>query len=243
MPTIAPIRFVKSWSHSRVAMFEQCKHRVALKHLHKIPEPDRPLPPGKLEHANDRGTRIHDNSELFAKDKGKLLPELAKYYRPEMEKLRELFKKGNVLIEDEWGMNQDWEPCDWKDAWLRLKIDALVFMSEYEAVVIDLKTGRREGNEIKHAEQVQLYQLVTFLRFPKLETIHVELWYIDIDEMASQTYRRDQGLRFQRRFHERGMKLTTYEFKGEKEDANPSDYTCRWCFYGPKGSGICKRGK
>jgi hypothetical protein len=239
-----PIIPITSWSHSRLGLFEQCKFRTYLKHGLKIPEPDRPLPPGKTEHANDRGSRLHDNAELFTRGKAKLAPELMRYFLPEFEALHRLFKAGVVSMEDEWGMNADWETTDWnaKDVWLRLKLDALVFLSKTEAVVIDLKTGRRMGNEIKHAEQMQLYQLVTFLRYPFLETVHVELWYADIDELATQIYLRDQGLRFKRSFDKRGMALTTYPFTGDELDANPSIFTCKYCAYGPRGTGHCKRG-
>lgn len=242
MNKVIPI--INTWSHSRLSIFEQCKHRAYLKYVKKEPEPERPLPPGKTEHANDRGTRIHENGELFVKGKAKLNPELRKFFSPEFEKLYELYLAGQVKMEDEWAMTREWEPCDWsaQEAWLRLKLDALVFLSNTEAVAIDVKTGRRDGNEIKHAEQVQLYQLVTFLRYPELETIHTELWYVDIDELHVQTYRRDQGLRFKQKFNQRGEKITTYEFKGEKQDANPSIFTCKWCMYGPKGSRACSRG-
>lgn len=240
----ADIPGLKTWSHSRLALFEQCKHRVFLKHIAKEPEPERALPPGKLEHANDRGSRIHENGELFVKGKAKLCPELRKFFTLEYERLYTLYKEGKVYMEDEWAMTREWEPCDWKakDAWLRLKLDALVFLSDTEAVAIDLKTGRRQGNEIKHAEQVQLYQLVTFLRYPQLETLHTELWYSDVDDLYSQTYRRDQGLRFKQKFHQRGEAITSYVFKDEKTDANPSIFTCKWCMYGKRGSGVCKRG-
>jgi hypothetical protein len=236
---------ITTWSHSRLGLFEQCKYRTYLKHGLKVPEPIRPLPPGKTEHANDRGSRIHDNAELFVRGKAKLCGEL-RTFRPEFEALHRLYRENPkmVLLEDEWGMNQEWEPCDWnaKEVWLRLKLDVLVFLSRREAVAIDLKTGRRQGNEIKHAEQVQLYQLVTFLRYPELETVHTELWYPDIDDLYSQTYRRDQGLRFQRKFNERGNALTTYNFTGDERDANPSIFTCKYCMYGKRGTGHCRRG-
>lgn len=235
---------IHQWSHSRLALFEKCKFACYLKHGLKIPEPERPLPPGKTEHANDRGTRLHDNAELFVKGKAKLAPELQRTFLPEYEMLYALYKQGKVIMEEEWAMNRDWEPVEWaaKDAWLRLKLDLMVRLSDTEAVVADLKTGRREGNEIKHAEQVQLYQLVTFLREPSLQKLHVELWYPDVDYLHQQTFTRDQGLRFLKRFNERGNTLTTYEFTGNEVDANPSVYTCKWCFYGPKGTGHCKRG-
>ena len=229
--------FIPTWSFSRLGDFEQCKYRAKLKYLDKIPEPERPLPPGKTEHANDRGTRIHDAAERYVRGGIELIPELHGF-RPEFEKLKADFAAGKVSLEGEWGMNRQWEPVAWgsSDVWFRLKLDALVFLSKTEAVVIDYKTGRRYGNEVKHAEQTQLYQLVTFLRYPKLETIHTELWYPDVDELHSATYKRPQGLRFRRGFDVRGNALTTCtEFP-----ANPNIFSCRWCPY--KDTEHCTKG-
>ena len=47
---------ISSWSFSKLGDFESCRLKAKLKHLDNIPEPERPLPPGKTEHANDRGT-------------------------------------------------------------------------------------------------------------------------------------------------------------------------------------------
>lgn len=242
--TVIPIiPRITTGSHSRLVIFEQCKHRANLKYAQRIPEPERALLPGKTEHANDRGTRIHNNAELFMKGKAKLTPELFTF-RPEMEELHRRYKLKQAIAEDEWGMTADWEPCAWnaKEVWLRLKLDFLVFLSGEEAVVIDLKTGRRQGNEVKHAEQTNLYQLVTFLRYAKLNTVHTELWYPDVNELHSQTYHRDQGLRYLRNWNNRLTRMTAYQFTDERTDANPSMFTCKWCMYGPKGSKICTRG-
>lgn len=229
--------FIPTWSFSRIQDFEQCKRRAKLKYLDKIPEPERPLPPGKTEHANDRGTRIHDAGERFARGGIELIPELQKF-RPEFERLKALYAAGKVSLEGEWAMDRSWEPVAWasSDAWLRLKLDALVFLSPTEAVAIDYKTGKRFGNEVKHNEQLQLYQLVTFLRYPKLETIHVELWYLDVDELVTVTYTRNQGLRFRRSFENRGDAMTTCtEFP-----PNPNIFSCKWCPY--KGTEHCDKG-
>lgn len=229
--------FIPTWSFSRIQDFEQCKRRAKLKYLDKIPEPERPLPPGKTEHANDRGTRIHDAGERFARGGIELIPELQKF-GSEFERLKALYATGNVSLEGEWAMDRSWEPVAWasSDAWLRLKLDALVFLSPTEAVAIDYKTGKRYGNEVKHNEQLQLYQLVTFLRYPKLETIHVELWYLDVDELVTVTYTRNQGLRFRRSFENRGNAMTTCtEFP-----PNPNIFSCKWCPY--KGTEHCDKG-
>lgn len=229
--------FIPTWSFSRIQDFEQCKRRAKLKYLDKIPEPERPLPPGKTEHANDRGTRIHDAAERFVRGGIEMIPELNKFSR-ELERLKVLYAEGKVSLEGEWAMNRAWEAVAWasSDAWLRLKLDALVFLSPTEAVAIDYKTGRRYGNEVKHNEQLQLYQLVTFLRYPQLETIHAELWYLDADELTHACYTRNQGLRFRRSFEQRGDAMTTcIDFP-----ANPNIFSCKWCPY--KGTDHCDKG-
>lgn len=230
---------INSWSYSRLADFERCKFLAWLKYDQKIPEPERPLPPGKTEHANDRGTRIHESCERYVRgDSDELALEAEQFFGPQLDLLRVLYADGMVTLEGEWGMNEDWEPCEWSEAWLRLKLDACVFLDSTEAIVIDYKTGRKYGNEIKHAEQLQLYQLVAFLRYPELERVTAELWYLDQGEVTSISYTRSQGLRFKPNFHKRGLSLTTCE----DFPPNPSIHTCRYCQYGPWNSGHCEVG-
>lgn len=230
---------IRTWSHSRLAVYNQCKFRAKLAYIDKIPEPVRPLPPGKTEHANDRGTRIHESAELFIKSNVKLINEL-KAFEPEFLKLRELFKQGRVSLEGEWGIDVDWLPVGWNDEriWGRIKLDAMVHMSDIYGVVIDYKSGKKSGNEIKHAEQGQLYQLAAFLRYPDLEKITVEFWYTDQDEISSMTYTRDQGLRFLTKFTNQAVGMCSeVDFRPQ-----PSIFSCRWCPFGPKGTGHCKVG-
>lgn len=277
---------VSSWSHSKLVDFEKCKKMFWLKHDQRIPEPERPLPPGKTEHANDRGTRIHDNCEQYVRGlTDELCPEAEKHFGFQLDLLRVLYADGLVSLEGEWGMSRDWTPHPWKGQWeevteegikemglepnikatkmpdkghegdilkigkkfyiwvppwLRLKLDVLVFHDDFTATVIDYKSGKKFGNEVKHGEQLQLYQLVTFLRYPKLETVYAELWYIDIGEVTSVRYTRQQGLKFQSNFTRRGHKQTTCtDFP-----ANPNKFSCKWCAYGPweGGTGHCQVG-
>ena len=233
---------ISSWSYSKLGDFEKCKFLCWLKHDQKIPEPERPLPPGKTEHANDRGTRIHDNCEQYVRgNTDVLLPEAEKSFGPQLDLMRYLHTKGQVSLEGEWGMDEEWEPTEWNKAWLRLKLDACVFLDDDQAIVIDYKTGRKFGNEVKHAEQLQLYQLVTFLRYPKLERVTAELWYLDQPDgqnLTSQSFTRSQGLRFRPNFDRRGRALTSCE----EWPANPNVFSCKWCMYGPWGSNDCTKG-
>lgn len=230
---------IKAWSYSRLVDFESCKLKAKLKYIDRIPEPARPLPQGKTEHANDRGTRIHDSAERFVRGGVELIPEL-KHFMGEFNALRDLYVHGRVSLEGEWAVNQDWEPVAWgsSDAWARIKLDAFIRLNETHGVVIDYKSGRKQGNEVKHAEQTQLYQLAAFLKYPELEIIDVELWYTDIDEITHMRYTKSQGMRFFKNFNERGLAMTSaIDFP-----ANPNMFSCRYCPYGPKGTGDCPRG-
>lgn len=235
---------ITSWSHSRSVDFEQCKYRAQLKYLDKIPEPERPLPAGKTEHANDRGTRVHESLEDFVRGNGSL-PAEARAFTPELEKAQRLYAQGKVSIEGEWGYNREWDPADWKAAWLRMKLDLMVHLSPEEAVVIDYKTGRKNGNEIKHGEQGQLYQLGAFMRYPQLETVHVEFWYLDQDDMTQRRYLRDQGLRFKPAWTRKGIAITSET----NFTPNPNKFSCKYCPYGkpengfPNGTGHCAVGR
>lgn len=228
---------IHSWSHSKLGDFEKCRHMTWLKHDQRIPEPERPLPPGKTEHANDRGSRVHDSCELYVRgESDALAPEAEKHFGHAIDLLRVMYADGMVSLEGEWGMDEEWCPTEWGSAWLRLKLDVCVHLSDTHAIVIDYKTGRKFGNEVKHAEQLQLYQLVTFLRYPKLEKVTAELWYLDIDEQTSQTYTRAQGLRFRPAFHKRGVALT----QNTDWRPNPNTHSCKWCPY--KGTEHCTVG-
>jgi hypothetical protein len=281
--TKVPMPSIPSWSNSRWNDFEKCKYRTFLLHVERVPEPQRKLAAGKTEHANDRGSRVHDDCEKFVKGEITNPPaEAMKHFGAEIMAMRNLYSHGIVSLEGEWGMNRNWEPWNWigqwvevfphtpaeeqlmvvktlperakagevyqlKDqfftwvpAWLRLKLDALVFISPEVAVAIDYKTGRKVYNEIKHGEQLQLYQLVTFLRYPQLKKVYTELWYLDVDDITQQQFTRDQGLRFQKLWDKRGNAITTCD----TFTPTPSVHACKWCMYGQRegGSGHCKVG-
>lgn len=230
---------ITSWSHSKLADFEKCKFLAWLKHDQRIPEPERPLPPGKTEHANDRGTRVHEACELYVKGEiHELTHEAELHFGPQLDLLRVLHAEGLVSLEGEWGFNSQWEPTDWRTAWLRMKLDTMVYWSPTYATAIDYKTGKKFGNEVKHAEQMQLYALGAFMRHPELEVIEVELWYLDQNEVTRMRFLRSQALRFRDSYHKRGTALTTCaDWK-----PNPSKFTCKWCQYGPWNGGQCQVG-
>jgi RecB family exonuclease len=226
-----------TWSNSRLNDFEKCKKYFKIKHIDKVPEPPRPLKPGQTEQPNERGTRVHTAGELFVKGGVELVPELHSYAE-EFPRLRELYAQGKVSLEGEWAFDDAWRPVGYwsDDVWVRVKLDALVWLNERTVLAIDYKTGKKYGNEFKHAEQMALYQLAVFLKYPEVETVHVELWYVDQDDLTRQVYSRRQGERYIKPYTVRGMAVTTCT------DFPPAanQHACRFCYYGQKkGIGLC----
>ena len=216
--------------------FEKCRYLAKLKYIDKVPEPARPLPAGKSEHANDRGTRIHECAELFIRGGVEMVPEIDKF-KAQFEELRRLQAEGVVSLEGEWAVDKNWAPVAWGSdtAWNRMKLDAFVLTTPTTARVIDYKTGKRFGNEVKHTEQGQIYQLAAFLRFPNLEHITTEFWYLDQNETDTKQYSRAQGVGYFDKYNNRLLAVT----ECEEFTPNPNAFSCKWCPY--KG-GACEYG-
>jgi hypothetical protein len=172
-----------------------------------------------------------------------------KGFEPEFLNLKERFEADQVELENMWCFDKDWNPVpsnDFVNTWVRIKLDAMIFITPTLGVVVDYKTGRKFGNEPKHAQQAQLYQLGALLKYPELETVITEFWYLDQNEITKMRFKRKQGLSYWKPFHERGLKMTTETDFPPK----PNGYSCRFCPYGPKDtsnkwvnkSGDCKDG-
>ena len=230
---------IKTWSYSKLVTFEQCPKRAKLQYVDRIPEPERVLPPGKTEHANDRGTRIHEAAERFVKGGVELIDELGSF-KDEFYQLRDLYKQGKVSLEGEWGNDRDWNPVAWMsdNVWVRLKLDAMVRINNDNAVIIDYKTGKKIGNEVKHTEQGQIYAVGALTRYPELDGITVEFWYTDQNDVTVRTYTPADVARFRDRFTERGSRITSETVF----PAKPNIFNCKFCPYGSWGTGHCQEG-
>lgn len=221
---------IDSWSFSRLNIFEACQYRAKLQFLDRVPD-NTPRP------AADRGKTIHTQGEEYVKGDHELPASLSKF-STDFAALRSQYRKGRVLLEQEWGFNSDWTPVDWRSAWLRVKADAVVCLTDRHIVTIDYKTGQRFGNEVKHLDQLHLYAVAVLLRYSNIEKVTVENWYIDRDEKVDYVLHRHQLSKFLANFDTRGRKMTeTTEFK-----PNPNQFTCRYCPYGPDKQGDCKYG-
>ena len=233
---------LSSWSFSTMLNFQLCKYRIKLEKIDKLQQPPLVIPKGKDEHPMTRGSRVHDAAERYVQgDPIDLIPELSKW-SDELGKLRALYGRDDIVVEVEgdWAFTADWNPTGWmaSDAWLRMKCDVAVFNGN-EALIIDYKTGKKWGNEVKFMMQAQLYQLGTFMRYPEIDTVYAEWWLTDEGVKTSYQFSREKGLLQLPMYQARGLQITTEE----RFPPNPNNISCKYCPWRSEekgGTGDCK---
>jgi len=221
-----PTAAVRAWSFSTLKKFENCQWAVKLGKVDKIYV--------ESGEAAQRGTKVHDGCEEWVRGNIAELPADPRtkfdQLSDDFKTLREEFRAGKVTMEENWGIRKDWSPCEWddKELWGRAKLDAFVLENEHSCRIIDHKTGRKFGNEMKHADQGLSYALHAMYRYPELDIFRVEFWYIDEGVKMIRTFNRRQLGMLILRMHNRAKKLTT------TKDFIPSAnaHTCRFCEYG-----------
>lgn len=231
---------ITAWSFSRLKDFESCPLKAYKKYVEKASQDhmDRK--------AADRGTMVHDAAEKFVKGEGDFIKEMAKF-REYFAKVKAEYDKGDVIVEQDWGFDIDWNITGWfdKDVWCRMKLDNLRIKTRNDggdpiyAIPTDYKTGKKYGNEVSHGQQGQIYALGTFLRFPSLEVADVELVYLDQGQTTKRTYTREKAMKFLPTWTSRGLKMTS----ATDYPPRPNKMTCMWCPFGPQhGDGSCEWG-
>lgn len=224
---------INSTSFSRLQVFEECKFRAKLQYIDRIPDP-------KPKVAADRGTMIHQLGEDFACGKLNEFPNELRHFSDEFYQLRALYPTGCVELEGDWGFDKNWKPVPWNQAWLRMKIDALIFMDHDEALVVDYKTGKKFGNEIKHGDQCLNYAAAVVAKHPEIQLVHTELWYLDQNELTYNRYTKSKCEAALARYDKRHKAVT----EATRFPPNPNIHSCKWCPYKPEpaGTGHCSVG-
>lgn len=215
-----PLGPVKAWSFSGWTNFSNCPHSTYLSKVVRAPDPSGP--------AAERGTRVHTEVENFIQgETDELCPEAKKHFEGLITSLKHKYENGDVEIEGDWGFDRDWGITGWTDdnVWARVKLDAIERESPTSAKIYDWKTGRKFGNEMKHAQQLQLYAISAFLRFPELQFVHGEMIYLDKNDRLPADYSREEAMAFMDTWNRRGHRMTTET----NFPATPGEANCQWC--------------
>jgi CRISPR/Cas system-associated exonuclease Cas4 (RecB family) len=216
---------IDRWSYSRLGTYESCPKKAYYSYVEKIPQEQHP--------AAQRGTRIHQLAEDYIVGKLKIMPKELRLFSEAFEKLREDWLAKKVHVEQDWAFDKEWAIAPWSGdtTWGRYKIDAFL-KEEAFGKVIDFKTGKYWSNQTGYRDQCSLYACGVFSRFPDLENVETELWYLDHQKITRHAFTREEIEEVQVKFTERATVMCTdVEFT-----ATPSDNSCRWCAY----KNICK---
>ena len=214
------MRKLNSWSFSSLMNYERCPHSVE---------------PGSKDYSQPRPEAAHRGIDIH-----KEIEEYLSNFRlndvPE-PKFGLPFKALAIQspkCEEKWVLNDKWYPKE--PAWLRCQIDAYV-KDEGTIIIYDWKTGKRDGNEVKHTQQMQLYLCVATIIFPTIQNFTSQLWYIDQGKIVSgKTYTKDQLNPIAQRWDKRGKRMTSdTEFI-----AKPSKSNCRFCDRAKAQGGNCE---
>ncbi len=213
---------VKTWSVSALDLFKKCPHAIFLKSVSKVKQ--------ERNSAADRGIKLHTAAEDYVQGKTNKLTAEFKGFRQNVEDLRNKYKEGKVEIEGDWAFTTTWEPTGWydKDVWGRIKLDVYEKQSATSAKIIDYKSGKKFGNELKHSFQLMVYAIGAFIRHPELDYVDASCWYMDQkDESLDKSFTRQKAMLFMPRFEQQALKLTTCtDFP-----PRPSQNNCLYCPY------------
>jgi RecB family exonuclease len=233
----APQPPITTWSFSRLQIFEKCPLRLRMQVVDKVERP-----PEKKDAPNVRGKAVHDAAEAYVRGTAPMPKEMKKF-EDELTALKEAFPQGDIILEEDWGIDINWAPCGFFEkgvVWGRSKLDVFHRLTPESARIIDYKTGKKFGNEVSHTQQGQLYMMTAFMRFPELEYVTVEFWYTDEGKKTTKQYVRDQMALFLPKMEARALKLT----KALIFEPKPSRGNCKFCPYGPNkdGNNTCAYG-
>lgn len=160
---------ITAWSFSRWNKYETCPRAAKYTMIDKLKEPG--------SAAMDRGSLIHGMAEHYLLNGGRLPKELTKlrgYYKE--------LKAAKPKIELELCFDKNWNMTDWfgRDAWCRVKVDAMVTpIAEATHVrVIDHKTGKLK-EYAEYENQLELYGMAGLLTVPIATESLAELAFID----------------------------------------------------------------
>lgn len=116
------------------------------------------------------------------------LPENAVHLEPLCQYLESM--PGDRFVELAMGITQDFEPVDFfdKSVWFRGKADLLhVNPCGTMGTVYDYKTGKPNKDSVQLADMA----LLTFLHYPKIETLDAAFVFLKFDDVATKRYTRD----------------------------------------------------
>lgn len=202
-------------SFTNIKLFEQCPQRFYQeKVLKKIPYVKSPQA--------ERGDTIHKELEAYMVDGTPL--NVARPFSAWVETFSS--QPGDKYMEHKMAMNWVGRPVSYfrgRDIWIRGQFDLMIANGE-TAVMVDYKTGKSKYADLG---QLELMSLLTFIHFPKIQSITGALVFLDEDKIIKDTYLQENVSRYRERWMQRSIPITT-SLTTRKFPMKPSGL-CAYC--------------
>lgn len=224
---------IEAWSFSSLKQFETCRYATYLSKVKKAPRVESP--------AAERGTQMHDAAEHYVKGEGEDLPppKLLDKMAHAVYHMRQAYAAHpeQFQLEENWGFTRHWNPTGFfdDDVWCRQKLDVFRMPSDTSCFVLDWKSGKKFGNEMKHADQGFQYALGAMMKYPSLQHARVEFWYTDHNQKLERDFTRGQVMGLLPRIEERAFAMTTAT-ETELRVPSPTIGNCQWCDHAKTGT-------
>ena len=219
------------WSWSQLTTYRTCPYQAYLRYLVHSPQP-----PRDAKDAAERGIRVHQSSEDFLNKGTALCKELMPLEELYVSLIDAREAGAKVTAEKRDYFDKNWNVCEKGDHWLVVIKD--ISVSGPMNLTIDLKTGRKFGNEVKHFEQTRLYSITEWCIDPNYDEYKAELWYADQVDVSEHTFVGEQL--------EHARSMLDFEVQHMMKDKifqpRPSKAACKYCPFSPRGTGACPVG-
>lgn len=213
------------YSFSKLNTYQTCPKRFKYKYIKKEKE-------GECDKsALVRGSAIHEMFENHQKGKE---PKKSKYTaefkkaleRPHVQKIKKhLESPEKTCREISFGLTKDFAPCEYKDknALFRGKID-LAYNDNGVLNLVDYKTGKPKDEKYQNYDQLLLYSIYFFERYPALDKLKISYVYVDHDIVNSLVVLRTYIEKHKEHFLNIVKKIETDQEYLPKHSA-----LCKWC--------------
>lgn len=126
--------------------------------------------------ATERGSRWHKYLEDRMSDKVALPLEVA-HFEPVLSRMERF--RGELITEQSFAVNVDFEPCEWSERYIGGNID-LGFLDHEngKATLFDYKTGKVKHND-DFQFQLLVYALMVMKAYPHIQRIRVAYLFLD----------------------------------------------------------------
>jgi hypothetical protein len=224
------IQKLVAFSYSRLNTYRQCPLKAKFLYIDKLKEPQ--------GEALQRGSDIHKFAEDYVKGTIKKLPPELKIYKDDFKEIITAIKKKTITvdIECQWAFDKNWKSCEWfsEKAWCRMMLDLVYIPTKKptELVIIDYKTGKMRP---ENKEQLDLYALGAFMKYPNVEKVTAEFWYLDADEWVEEIYTKKDISRLQKHWADE-----TKKYLNDTKFPPRANNFCRWCDFRKDAQGLCK---